>query len=132
MHARANGSTTPLVCMMSVSKGITGLAFNMLIDRGLIDPNAPVARYWPEFGANGKEELPVRYILDHRAACRCWKSAVEGSDVRSEAMCNALAEQAPLWAPGTVAAYHVHTQGFLLGEIMRRGHRENHRPLSTR
>src|SRR5262249_54483710 len=56
-----------IFCMMSVSKGITGLAFNLLLDRGFVDPNEPVARYWPEFGCNGKEELPVRFILDHRA-----------------------------------------------------------------
>jgi CubicO group peptidase (beta-lactamase class C family) len=52
-----------LVCMMSVSKGITGMAFNILVDRGLVDVNAPVARYWPEFAQNGKQSLPVRYVL---------------------------------------------------------------------
>lgn len=110
-----------LVCMMSVSKGITGLAFNLLIDRGLIDVDAPVARYWPEFGVNGKEHLPVRYILDHRAGLPVLEKPLwPGAMFDREAMCNALAEQAPLWTPGTVAAYHVHTQGFLLGEIMRR------------
>src|SRR6476646_9927383 len=57
-----------IVCMMSVAKGITGIAFNMLVDRGLIDVNAPIAKYWPEFAQNGKEKLPVRYALDHRAA----------------------------------------------------------------
>ena len=56
-----------LVCMMSVSKGITGMAFNLLVDRGLVDVNAPVARYWKEFAQNGKESLPVRFLLDHRA-----------------------------------------------------------------
>ena len=56
-----------IVCMMSVSKGITGLAFSLLVDRGLVDVDAPVARYWPEFASNGKETLPVRFVLDHRA-----------------------------------------------------------------
>jgi len=110
-----------IVCMMSVSKGITGLAFNMLIDRGLVDVDAPVARYWPEFGAAGKQTLPVRYILDHRAGLPVLEKPLwPGAMYDSQAMCAALAEQAPLWAPGTVAAYHVHTQGFLLGEITRR------------
>ena len=110
-----------IVCMMSVSKGITGLAFSLLIDRGLVDVNEPVAHYWPEFASNGKETLPVRYILDHRAglpivADPLWPGAIYDH----EAICGALAAQAPLWAPGTVAAYHVHTQGYLLGEIVRR------------
>ncbi len=110
-----------LVCMMSVSKGITGMAFNILVNRGLVDVNAPVARYWPEFAQNGKESLPVRYVLDHRAglpivADKMWPGAI----FDHHATCEALARQAPLWEPGTVAAYHIHTQGFLLGEIIRR------------
>ena len=110
-----------LVCMMSVSKGITGMAFNILVDRGLVDVNAPVARYWPEFAQQGKDSLPVRYVLDHRAglpivAERMWPGAI----FDHQATCEALARQAPLWEPGTVAAYHIHTQGFLLGEIIRR------------
>jgi CubicO group peptidase (beta-lactamase class C family) len=110
-----------IVCMMSVSKGITGLAFSLLVDRGLVDIDAPVARYWPEFAAHGKESLPVRFILDHRAglpivADPLWPGAIYDH----EATCKALAAQAPLWKPGTVAAYHIHTQGFLLGEIVRR------------
>lgn len=110
-----------IVCMMSVSKGITGLTFSLLLDRGLVSVDAPVARYWPEFAAAGKERLPVRYILDHRAglpfvADPLWPGAIYDH----EAHCRALAAQAPLWEPGTVAAYHIHTQGFLLGEIIRR------------
>lgn len=110
-----------LVCMMSVSKGITGMAFNILVNRGLVDVNAPVARYWPEFAQNGKDTLPVRYVLDHRAGLpivvdRMWPGAI----FDHHATCEALARQAPLWEPGTVAAYHIHTQGFLLGEIIRR------------
>jgi CubicO group peptidase (beta-lactamase class C family) len=110
-----------LVCMMSVSKGITGMAFNILVNRGLVDVNAPVARYWPEFAQNGKETLAVRYVLDHRAGLpivvdRMWPGAI----FDHQATCEALAKQAPLWQPGTVAAYHIHTQGFLLGEIIRR------------
>src|ERR1700689_3817013 len=110
-----------LVCVMSVSKGIAAIAFNMLIDRGLVDIDEPVASYWPEFAANGKERLPVRYLLDHRAglpiiADPLWPGAIYDH----AAICRALAAQAPLWEPGTVAAYHVHTQGYLLGEIVRR------------
>lgn len=111
-----------LVCMMSVAKGITAIAFNMLLDRGLVELDAPVARYWPEFAQGGKETLPIRYVLDHRAGLpvltpdRLWPGAM----FDRSAIVAALAAQAPLWEPGTVAAYHVHTQGWLLGEIMRR------------
>jgi CubicO group peptidase (beta-lactamase class C family) len=110
-----------IVCMMSVSKGITGLAFSLLVDRGLVDVNKPVATYWPEFASNGKEQLPVRFVLDHRAglpiiADPLWPGAIYDH----QAICKALAAQAPLWEPGTVAAYHIHTQGYLLAEIMHR------------
>ena len=110
-----------IACMMSVSKGITGLAFSLLVDRGLVDVNAPVAKYWPEFAGNGKETLPVRFVLDHRAglpivADPLWPGAIYDR----QAICKALAAQAPLWEPGSVAAYHIHTQGYLLGEIVRR------------
>ena len=110
------------VCMMSVAKGIAGISFNMLIDRGLVDPDEPVATYWPEFAQNGKAKVLVRWILDHRAAIpvlttnKLWPGAM----FDREAYVKALAEQEPLWEPGTQAAYHVHNQGYLLGEIMRR------------
>ncbi len=115
-------SSDTIVCMMSVAKGITAIAFAMLIDRGLVDPNARVMEYWPEFATNGKDAVLVRHILDHTAGLpvltdeRLWPGAL----LDREAMVGALEAQHPLWAPGTVAAYHVHTQGFLLGEIMRR------------
>ncbi|HWW64146.1 MAG TPA: serine hydrolase domain-containing protein [Sphingomonadaceae bacterium] len=110
------------VCMMSVAKGVTGIAFNMLVDRGLIDIDKPVAHYWPEFAQNGKAAIPVRWILDHRAAIPVLTTNTlwPGAMFDREAYVKALAEQAPLWEPGTQAAYHVHNQGYLLGEIMRR------------
>jgi CubicO group peptidase (beta-lactamase class C family) len=110
-----------LVCVMSVSKGIAAIAFNMLIDRGLVDIDEPVASYWPEFAANGKERLPVRYLLDHRSGLPIITDPLwPGAIFDREAMVKALAAQAPLWEPGTTAAYQVTTQGFMLGEIMRR------------
>lgn len=110
-----------ILCMMSVAKGIAGMAFNILIDRGLVDPDLPVATYWPEFAQNGKEGVLVRHVLDHTAGLPIvleplWKGAVFDCD----AIVAALERQAPLWEPGTVAAYHIHTQGNLLGEIVRR------------
>jgi CubicO group peptidase (beta-lactamase class C family) len=110
------------VCMLSVAKGITAICFNMLIDRGLVDPNARVTEYWPEYGQNGKEKTLVRHFLDHTAAVPVLTTNPlwPGAMLDREAMIKALEQQEPLWEIGTKAAYHVHHQGFLLGEIMRR------------
>ncbi len=110
------------VCMMSVAKGVTGIAFNMLIERGLVDIDKPVAHYWPEFAQNGKEGILVRWLLDHRAAIPVLTNDVmtPGGFFDYPGYIKALEVQEPLWEPGTRAAYHVHNQGFLLGEVMRR------------
>lgn len=110
-----------IVLTMSTTKGVTAICFNMLIDRGLVDPDAPVSRYWPEFAAAGKEAVLVRHVLDHRAGIPLLDAGLPaGSIFDFDLIVDALARQAPLWEPGTEAAYHVHFQGFLLGEIMRR------------
>lgn len=110
------------VCMMSVAKGVTGVCFNMLIDRGLVDPDERIAYYWPEFAQNGKEDIRVRMVLDHTAGIPVLTDDVmyPGGFYDFDAYIHALEVQHPLWQPGTRAAYHVHNQGFLLGEIMRR------------
>ena len=110
------------VCMMSVAKGVTGICFNMAIDRGLIDPDERIAHYWPEFAQNGKGDITVRMVLDHTAAIPVLTTDTmyPGGFYDYEAYIRALEAQEPLWQPGTRAAYHVHNQGFLLGEIMRR------------
>jgi len=110
------------VCMMSVAKGITGIAVNMLADRGMVDFDAPVAAYWPEFAAGGKAGITVRMVLDHTAAIPVLTTDTmyPGGFFDYSAYIRALEVQEPLWQPGTRAAYHVHNQGFVLGEIMRR------------
>jgi len=110
------------VCMMSVAKGITAICFNMLMDRGLVHPNDPVIKYWPEYGNNGKESTLIRHFLDHTAAVPVLTTNPlwQGAMFDREAIVKALEEQEPLWEIGTKAAYHVHHQGFLLGEVMRR------------
>ncbi len=110
------------VCMMSVAKGVTAIAFNMAIDRGLIDIDKPVAHYWPEFAQAGKQDILVRWVLDHRAAIPVLTTDTmyPGGFFDFPAYIRALEVQEPLWEPGTRAAYHVHNQGFLEGEILRR------------
>ncbi len=110
-----------IVCMMSVCKGVSAITFNMLVDRGLIDLDAPIAKYWPEFAQAGKEKIPVRYALDHRAGlCIITEKLPPGSLFDWDAITGALARQAPLWEPGTKSGYHIHNQGFILGAIVRR------------
>jgi CubicO group peptidase (beta-lactamase class C family) len=106
---------------MSVGKGVAATCVHVLVDRGLVDLDAPVARYWPEFAAHGKAGLLVRWVLDHRAGLPyltddLWPGAIYDW----QAMTAALAAQAPIWEPGTQPAYHIRTFGFLLGEIVLR------------
>ena len=110
-----------LVCMMSVAKAATALCAAIAVDRGLIAWDEPVARYWPEFAAGGKGDIPVRWLLDHRAGLPALARLVpEGAAYDWELMTGALAAQAPLSPPGASRAYHSVTLGYLVGELIRR------------
>ncbi len=110
-----------IVNMMSVAKGASAVCAHILADRGLLDLDAPVAEYWPEFAQAGKERLPVRYVLDHRAGLPVIEAPLPpGSIYDWDAMASALAAQAPLWEPGTKSGYHILTQGYIIGELVRR------------
>jgi CubicO group peptidase (beta-lactamase class C family) len=110
-----------IVTMMSVSKAISAIVLFLLVERELIDPEAPVARYWPEFAANGKSDLSLGHVLDHRAGLP-WISETlpRGTAYDARAMAAALARQAPLFRPGDDPAYHVLSQGYIIAEIVRR------------
>ena len=111
-----------LVCMMSVAKGVSAIAIAILVDRGLLDLDQPVATYWPEFSRQGKEGVLVRWVLDHTAGLPALvdEPLWAGATFDRDAMVGALERARPLWQPGTVAAYHVQTQGYILGELVRR------------
>ena len=110
-----------LVCMMSVAKAATALCAAMAVDRGLIAWDEPVARYWPEFAAGGKGDIPVRWLLDHRAGLPAIAQAMpDGAAYDWELMTGTLAAQAPLSPPGASRAYHSVTLGYLVGELIRR------------
>ena len=87
------------VCMMSVAKGVTGICFNMLIDRGLVDPDERIAHYWPEFAQNGKADITVRMVLDHTAAIPVLTddTMYPGGFFDFPAYVRALEVQHPLW-----------------------------------
>ena len=109
-----------LVCMMSVGKAVSALAIHMLADRGLIDVDDPIAKYWPEFAQNGKADIPVRWGLSHLAGIPVADKAPPGSIYDAEVMADAVAAQAPLWPPGTVKCYHSATMGYLCDALVRR------------
>lgn len=108
-----------IVNVWSVTKTMTALCALVLADRGELDPDAPVARYWPEFAAAGKEAVLVRHLLSHTAGLPDWDGPV--ADIYDWPAATArLAAQAPQWEPGSAAGYHSLTQGFLVGEVVRR------------
>ncbi|MGW0870144.1 serine hydrolase domain-containing protein [Streptomyces sp. NPDC002740] len=108
-----------IVNVWSVTKTMTALCALVLADRGELDPDAPVARYWPEFAAAGKESVLVRHLLSHTAGLPDWDGPVTELYDWSAATAR-LAAQAPQWEPGSAAGYHSLTQGFLVGEVVRR------------
>jgi CubicO group peptidase (beta-lactamase class C family) len=119
-HARPWQRDT-LVNVFSVGKGMTALALLMLAERGLVDLNAPVARYWPDFAARGKGDITVRMLLSHRAGLPAIRHDLPaGAMYDWEQMTSALAAEEPWWDPGRAHGYHVNTFGFLIGEIVRR------------
>lgn len=109
-----------IVCMMSVSKGISALCCHLLVERGLLELSAPVSDYWPEFAQAGKEGTTVKQLLSHHAGLLFPDLAPEGSLFDWEAMTDALARQEPEWPVGTRGAYHSCTYGFFTGELVRR------------
>lgn len=105
----------------STTKTMTALCVLILADRGDLDVNAPVAKYWPEFAQAGKEGVLVRHVLSHSAGLPDFDGYVGVEDLYDwDRMTERLAAQAPVWEPGMLAGYHSVTQGFLLGEIVRR------------
>jgi CubicO group peptidase (beta-lactamase class C family) len=105
----------------STTKTMTALSALVLVDRGELDVDAPVATYWPEFKANGKENVLVRHLMSHTAGLSGWQEPI-GPEVLYdwEKATSLLAAQAPWWEPGTASGYHAITQGYLVGEVVRR------------
>jgi CubicO group peptidase (beta-lactamase class C family) len=110
-----------IVNVWSSTKNITSLAGLMLVDRGLIEPTAPIAEYWPEFAANGKQGVEIRHLLSHSTGVSGWDQPVVPEDLYDwDKSTAALAAQAPWWEPGTASGYHAQNYGHLVGEVLRR------------
>ncbi|WP_063048920.1 serine hydrolase domain-containing protein [Nocardia arthritidis] len=110
-----------LQLVYSATKGVVATIAHLLAQRGELDLDAPVARYWPEFAAGGKAGIPVRWLLTHRAGVAALDKPVPLDDALAwTPMVEALAAQAPNWQPGTAFGYHGRTYGWLIGEVIRR------------
>jgi CubicO group peptidase (beta-lactamase class C family) len=110
-----------LTLVYSASKGITAIVAHLLAQRGELDLDAPVVSYWPEFGAEGKQNVPVRWLLSHRTGLPTFERRITVEEALAwEPAVEALATQHPLWEPGTTYGYHALTYGWLVGEVIRR------------
>jgi CubicO group peptidase (beta-lactamase class C family) len=110
-----------IVNVFSTTKAMTALAAHVLADRGLLDVDAPVARYWPEFAASGKKGIPVRHLLTHQSGLAALREPLPTEALYDwPRMTAALAAETPWWEPGSVSGYHAITYGYLVGEVVRR------------
>ncbi|MEM9522258.1 MAG: serine hydrolase domain-containing protein [Actinomycetota bacterium] len=110
-----------IVNVYSTTKTMTAISLMMLVDRGLVDPAAPVATYWPEFAANGKASITVGQIMAHTSGLAGFEPAITVETLYDwDRCCDILAAMAPWWEPGTASGYHAITHGNLMGEVVRR------------
>jgi CubicO group peptidase (beta-lactamase class C family) len=107
--------------VFSSTKGASALCAHMAADRGLLDLDAPVTRYWPEFGQAGKEDARVSMMLDHSVGVPAIRETLKpGGAYDYQYMCERLAAEAPFWKPGTRNGYHGLTSAWTVGEMVRR------------
>jgi CubicO group peptidase (beta-lactamase class C family) len=105
----------------STTKAVTSLAALVLVDRGELDVHAPVAQYWPEFGAAGKEDVEVRHLLAHTSGVSGLEQPATVEDLYDwDAVTARFAAQPPWWKPGSASGYHAANYGHLIGELVRR------------
>ncbi|MFI0088387.1 serine hydrolase domain-containing protein [Streptomyces bobili] len=110
-----------LVGLWSTTKTLSSLAALILADRGALDLYRPVAEYWPEFAAQGKQHIEVRHVLAHTSGLSGWQQPFSMDDLYDWPTASSrLAGQAPWWEPGSASGYHMQTQGQLVGELVRR------------
>jgi CubicO group peptidase (beta-lactamase class C family) len=110
-----------IALVFSATKGATAICVNQLVERGLLDLDAPIGTFWPEFAASGKESVTTRMVLSHRAGV----AAIDGTLTLDEVLAGApvvaaIAATAPQWPPGTAHGYHMRSFGWILGEVVRR------------
>lgn len=110
-----------LSVVFSCTKGASALCAHMAADRGLLDLDAPVARYWPEYAQAGKEDTRVSMMLDHSAGVPALRAELKpGAYYDYEHMVALLEKEPPFWQPGTRNGYHAVTSAWTVGEMVRR------------
>ena len=110
-----------IVNVFSTTKGFAAVCLLQLIEEGKVNLDDPVAKYWPEFAQEGKENIPVRYLFCHKSGlCGVTKPLPEDAYYNWDVMVDALAAQKPQWEPGSRHGYHALTYGHLIGEMVRR------------
>jgi CubicO group peptidase (beta-lactamase class C family) len=110
-----------IVNVFSSTKTMTALCALLLADRGELSFDDPVSKFWPEFAANGKADVKVAHLLSHTAGLPTWDDQIDVEVLYDwEQATSLLANQTPMWEPGTASGYHAITQGFLVGEVVRR------------
>ena len=110
-----------LATVLSGTKGLTSTCVHQLAELGELDLNAPVARYWPEFGQAGKEDITIAMVMSHRSGVIGPRKRLDWQQVTDwDLVCERLAAAEPWWEPGTAQGYHMTTFGFILGELCRR------------
>ncbi len=114
-------SEDTITCVFSTTKTMTSLAALVLVDRGELDLDANVAKYWPEFAARGKAGIKVRQLLSHTSGVSGWEQPITVEDLYDwDKFDGPAGRAAPWWEPGTASGYHAMTYGHLIGEVIRR------------
>ena len=114
-------SEDTLALVFSATKGVTAACIHLLVERGVLDLDAPIARYWPEFAVADKDRVLLRHVLSHRAGLPVVEAELSRAEVLAwEPVVKAIAAQTPRWEPGSRHGYHVRTFGWILGEVVRR------------
>ena len=120
-HGDGDWERDTIINVWSTTKTMAALCCLVLADRGELDLYAPIAGYWPEFAAGGKESVAARHVLSHSAGLAGWDEPIEAEDfLDHDKLAGLLAAQAPWWEPGSAPGYHAISQGYLLGEIVKR------------
>ncbi|AQZ65209.1 Esterase A [[Actinomadura] parvosata subsp. kistnae] len=110
-----------ITLLASATKGLVAAAAMLLVDRGLLDLDTPIAAYWPEFAAGGKADIPLRWVLGHRSGVVTVDPPLTLLDLEGgTAVSEALAAAVPAWQPGRAHGYHCLTMGWLVGEVVQR------------
>ena len=110
-----------IALVFSSTKGATAICAHLLAQRGELDLDAPVAQYWPEFAAAGKQDIPVRWLLSHQVGLPIFDNPLTVEKFLDwETPVKTLAAQSPIWEPGSAHGYHAAAYGWLVGEVVRR------------